>query len=135
MASATARPLVLVADDYVDGLELVTDVLTLAGLDVVGVHDGNRVQDVTVAKNPVLIVLDLHLPGARGDEITRRLKADPRTSAIPVVILTADQTEQAQRASLGAGADAFVLKPILPARLVEVVGRFVPVRQPEPKGR
>jgi CheY-like chemotaxis protein len=68
---------------------------------------------------PDLIILDLHLPDLNGDEVIHRLRDDPRTAEIPVVIYSADATERQVERLLAAGAEAYLTKP---ARVTEFLG-------------
>jgi CheY-like chemotaxis protein len=61
---------------------------------------------------PDLVLLDLHLPDIRGEEVLRRLHEEPRTAQIPVVVISADATRSAIERLLRAGAAAFLTKPI-----------------------
>jgi PAS domain S-box-containing protein len=74
---------------------------------------------------PHLILLDLHLPDISGQEVLTRLKADPATRDIPVVVLTADAVGNRSAELLASGAHAFLTKPIGVAQLLEVVDRCV----------
>ncbi|MBI4935732.1 MAG: response regulator [Actinobacteria bacterium] len=67
---------------------------------------------MVLASPPDLLVLDLHLPDIGGDEVLRRLRTDPRTSTLPVVVLTADAAPQVRQRLLTLGADAFLAKPV-----------------------
>ena len=78
---------------------------------------------------PHLILLDLHLPDIGGEEVLARLRADARTRAIPVVILTADATRESDPL-LAAGARAYLTKPISVRRLLEVVDEFLAAPEP-----
>jgi PAS domain S-box-containing protein len=80
--------------------------------------------------HPNLILLDLHLPDIWGDEVLRRLKADPRTAGIPVIMLSADATPTQIQRLLGMGADAYLTKPINVRELLTILDermRKVPV--------
>jgi PAS domain S-box-containing protein len=77
---------------------------------------------------PDLILLDLHLPDIRGDEVLRRLRADERTAAIPVVIISADATRAAAERLLAAGAAAFLTKPLAVAEFLSTLERLLAAR-------
>jgi CheY-like chemotaxis protein len=70
---------------------------------------------------PALILLDLHLPDISGEEILHRLREDPMTSSIPVVMVTADATAGQVQRLLSAGAVAYLTKPLDVAMLLEVI--------------
>ncbi len=76
---------------------------------------------------PTMILLDLHLPDVNGEEILRRLREDPLTSAIPVVIVTADATAGQVQRLLSAGAAAYLTKPLDVAKLLSVIDDVLPV--------
>ena len=61
---------------------------------------------------PAVVLLDLHLPDIDGDEVLRRLRADPSTASIPVVIVSADAHEQQINRLLNSGASTYITKPI-----------------------
>jgi CheY-like chemotaxis protein len=73
---------------------------------------------------PDLILLDLHLPDMGGPEVLQRLAGDPRTSAIPVVVLTADGTSGRAEQLTALGAHAFLTKPFHVMDFLEVVDRL-----------
>lgn len=70
---------------------------------------------------PDLILLDLHLPDINGDVVLVRLRDDPKTARIPVVMITADATANQAQRLLAAGAFAYISKPLEIARFFEVV--------------
>jgi len=82
-------PRVLVVEDNLVNLELVTAVLAQAGCHVLSLTSAEGVVHLAATERPDLILMDLQLPGMTGYEAIRRLKADPATAAIPVVALTA----------------------------------------------
>ena len=73
---------------------------------------------------PHLILLDLHLPKVDGLEVLRRIKADPRTRLIPVVILTASRAEQDVAVSYDIGVNSYIVKPVDFDKFAEVVRRL-----------
>jgi PAS domain S-box-containing protein len=76
--------------------------------------------------HPDLILLDLHLPDMHGSEVLRRLRADTRTSDIPVVVISADATRSAVDELLAAGADAYLTKPLDLDEFLRTLEQFLP---------
>ena len=122
-----SRETVLVVDDERDILELVKYNLDKEGYQVTTVASGEDALLATRSRMPDLIVLDLMLPGVDGLEVCRRLKADPRTSGIPIVMLTAKGDEADVVTGLELGAADYVTKPfsprVLTARIRAVLRR------------
>ena len=113
-----SRERVLVVDDEQDLLELVSYNLNKEGYRVVGVASGEEALAAARRDVPDLIVLDLLLPTVDGLEVCRRLKADPRTQHIPVLMLTAKSEEADVVTGLELGAEDYVTKPFSPRVLV-----------------
>jgi two-component system phosphate regulon response regulator PhoB len=105
------RGTILVVDDEEDIQELVTLSLQREGYEVVAVGTGDQALTFARSRQPSLIVLDLLLPGLTGLEICKILKADPKTHAIPIVILSAKSEESDIVTGLELGADDYVTKP------------------------
>jgi CheY-like chemotaxis protein len=116
---------ILVADDNDDVRKLVALVLSRTGR-VLEAADGEGALAVARLRRPDLAVLDVQMPGPDGIEVCRRLKADPTTAGMPIVILTAEGASDARERALAAGADAFVTKPFRPAELLALVRRLLP---------
>ncbi len=115
------RPLVLVADDDPDILELVLLGLNRAGYATVPARDGAEALEVAAARTPDVAVLDVMMPHMDGCEVTRRLRATPATSSILIVLLTALAEDSEAERGLAAGADAYMKKPFSPRVLADRV--------------
>lgn len=100
---------VLVVDDDGALRELLTDYLELQGIEVVAVDSGEAaLRELQGPKPPDLVVLDIRMPGISGDEVLRRMKADPRLARIPVAAMTGMRPGEFQ---LVAAPDEFLAKP------------------------
>jgi CheY-like chemotaxis protein len=86
--------------------------------EIVAAGRGREALVLATAKIPAAIVLDLHMPGIDGLEVCRRLKRDPLTADIPVIILTGADDHGMETEALFAGAAAVLTKPCSPPRLV-----------------
>jgi len=121
---------VLVCDDEPYIVESVSYVVRKAGFEVSSAEDGETALDLARREKPDLIFLDIMMPGIPGDEVCRRLKADPATRATHVIILTARGQEEDERRAMEMGADEFMTKPFSPRKLremlVRVLGNSVP---------
>jgi DNA-binding response OmpR family regulator len=126
----TAGVRVLVADDEDDIRALVGLAVRKAGCTVVGsVADGAAALDLARAELPDLAVLDVSMPGATGLEVCAALRADPATSRIGILLLSAGASLEDVAAGLAAGADAYLAKPFQVAGLIHQV-RALTARQP-----
>jgi DNA-binding response OmpR family regulator len=105
------RPLVVVAEDDPEVLNLIVRWLRRKGFSVEGVADGTNALELVRATHPVAVVLDWMMPGMEGHELCRLLKEDPETEHIPVVMLTAKGNERDVRAAFEHGADEYLTKP------------------------
>ena len=116
---------VLVADDEEDIRLLVALAVRKAGCTVVAaVADGTQAMTTAAAERPDLVVLDVSMPGATGLEVCAALRADPRTAACRVLLLSAGASPDDVARGLAAGADAYLPKPFTVAGLVAQVRRL-----------
>jgi PAS domain S-box-containing protein len=99
------------------GVTLISAMRPMLGLDLAREHD------------PDLVLLDLHLPDMPGEEVLRRLRNDPRTAEVPVVILSADARPSLIKRLLGAGARAFLTKPLDVAELLALLDQVADERE------
>jgi adenylate cyclase len=111
------RPLVLVAEDDEDILELVVFDLEDEGYEVVTARNGEEAVTLALERAPDLVLLDVAMPGLDGYEVTRRLRAEEATRAIPVVLLTARAQVRDVIEGFEAGANDYVTKPFRPDEL------------------
>lgn len=106
-----ARKKVLVVDDERDIGDIVAFNLRREQYDVLSAVDGESALVIAQREQPDLILLDLMLPGIGGLEVCRRLRAEPRTAQIPIIMLTAKGEETDAVVGLAQGADDYVRKP------------------------
>jgi two-component system phosphate regulon response regulator PhoB len=117
----TSRPLALIAEDDRDIRELVTAKLTAAGYRVLACSNGSAALAATQEHQPDVALLDVMMPGISGIEIVTQLRKDPRTSSIPVILLTAKSQEFDIDSGYAVGAADYVVKPFSPRDLVNRV--------------
>jgi DNA-binding response OmpR family regulator len=113
------RKRVLVVDEEADLLELISYDLKKEGFDVRAAANGEEASEAIRTESPDRVVLDLMLPGIQGMELCRILRADSRTSSLPVIMLTAKTDDLERVLGLEMGADEYVTKPISPRELKE----------------
>jgi two-component system alkaline phosphatase synthesis response regulator PhoP len=116
-----SRGKVLVVDDE----EYIQHILNFSfgaeGYDVLTASDGEEALKRARKDRPDVIVLDIMMPKMDGYEACKRLKSDPQTKNIPVILLTAKGRDVDRKLGTAAGADDYVVKPFSPGRLIERV--------------
>jgi two-component system cell cycle response regulator DivK len=119
------RARILIIEDHPTNMILATDVLTAAGYQVLQAIDAESGMAVARAEHPSLILMDVSLPGTDGLSATRALRADPATSAIPIVALTAHAMKGDREKALAAGCVGYLTKPISVRELPAQVAGFL----------
>ena len=109
---------ILIVDDDLESLKLIGLMLQGKGHQITAAQSGLQALRKAVDESPDLIILDVMMPGMDGLEVCRRLRADPRTAAIPIIMFSAKSDVEAKVAGFEAGADEYLTKPIHPAELV-----------------
>jgi len=109
---------VLVVDDEKDLVELVRYHLEKDGHKCLEARDGETALQLARERVPDLIVLDLMLPGVDGLEVCRKIRKDPKTASIAIIMLTAKSEEVDRIVGLEMGADDYMVKPFSPRELV-----------------
>jgi CheY-like chemotaxis protein len=120
-----AGEVVLVVDDNPMNLKLIRFLLRRLGYDVREASDADQALAILNDVLPAVILMDIQLPGMDGLELTRRLKGDDRTRAIPIVALTAFAMAGDDERAFAAGCDGYVTKPIDTRALPAIIERFV----------
>jgi len=121
-------PLILVVDDLPQNVRLLEAVLSPKGFRVAKASSGEEALDVLSQEHPDLVLLDILMPGMDGYEVCRRIRQDPGTAFLPVIMMTASGEEQKLRA-IESGADDFVNKPFDQAELLARVRSLVRVKR------
>jgi twitching motility two-component system response regulator PilG len=112
---------VMIVEDEESLLKLESILLSAKGYKVTGVMDGRMALEEISTEMPDLVLLDIMLPSLDGFEVCRRIKENPETSTIPVVMLTARKNSQDRAHGLEAGADAYITKPFKSAQVLETI--------------
>lgn len=115
---------ILLVEDNAFNADMLSRRLKRVGFDVVVAEDGLTAVD-RAKERPDLILMDVSLPNIDGLEATRRIKNDPETNAIPIVVLTAHAMMSDRQAALDAGCNEFETKPVEFARLIEKITRLL----------
>jgi twitching motility two-component system response regulator PilH len=116
---------VLVVEDSVSQREMITDLLRGSGLNVTVASDGVEALEKVQGQPPDLVVLDIVMPRMNGYEVCRRLKADPSTQHVPVVMCSSKGEEFDRYWGMKQGADAYIAKPFQPTELVGTVKQLL----------
>src|SRR5205823_3460528 len=117
-ASTQTRPLVLVAEDDEDILELVAATLESEGFDIARAANGRQALERISAEPPDLAVLDVRMPGIDGLKLSHRIRQSPETRDVPVILLSALVDGSDVERGFEAGATDYVKKPFSPHDLI-----------------
>jgi len=116
---------ILIVEDEESLLKLESILLTSKGYDVTGVTNGQAALD-SLAENPSdLVLLDIMLPQIDGFEVCRRIKENPQTKHIPVIMLTAKKSREDMARGEKVGADWYITKPFKSVMVIETIQRFL----------
>lgn len=105
-------PHILLVEDNEMNRDMLSRRLNRKGFDVVMAGDGDECMQTLSTQKPDLILMDINLPGRDGYQLTREIKADPTTNAIPVIALTAHAMSGDREKSIAAGCDDYDTKPV-----------------------
>ena len=116
-----ANELILIVEDNPKNLKLVRDSLQVKGYQTIDTETGEEGVHLAHERRPALILMDIQLPGINGVEALRQLRADPMTTAIPVIAVTASVMTDDRTRIMAAGFDGFHGKPISVRQLLATV--------------
>ncbi len=114
-------PKILLVDDDPKAVKLMGYILHKEGYEILPALSGKEALELLEREKADLVILDIMMPEMDGYEVCRRIRANPATARIPVIMLTAKAMPEDKIAGYEAGADHYITKPVLPAELVATV--------------
>ena len=117
--------LILVIEDQEDNRRIIRDLLTNSGYEIIEALTGQEGVSAAETHRPSLILMDIQLPDFDGYEATRRIKANPALSAIPIIAVTSYALSGDDVKAHKAGCDAYVSKPYSPRALLAKIREFI----------
>ena len=117
---------ILVIEDQEDNRQIVRDLMTASGYELIEATTGEEGLEAASRERPDLILMDIQLPGIDGYEVTRRIKADPKLSKIPIIAVTSYALSGDDKKAFAAGCDAYVTKPYSPRLLLAKIREYLP---------
>ena len=117
---------ILVVEDTEDNRQIIRDLLTSAGYEMIEALDGEQGVVMAAEQKPDLILMDMQLPVLDGYEATRRIKSDPALAHIPVIAVTSYALSGDEAKTKEAGCDGYVAKPYSPRQLLAKIREFLP---------
>ncbi len=112
---------ILVVDDDLDSVKLIGIMLQRQGYEIVAAQSGAQALVKAETENPDLVILDIMMPDMDGYEVCRRLRTNPATDSLPIIMFTAKTLVGDKVAGFQAGADDYLTKPVHPAELASRV--------------
>jgi two-component system cell cycle response regulator DivK len=117
---------ILVVEDQEDNRQILRDLLGNTGYQMFEAENGEDAVTMAAAEKPDLILMDIQLPLVDGYEATRRIKANPALSAIPIIAITSYALSGDEDKARAAGCDDYVTKPYSPRKLLAKIREYLP---------
>ena len=130
MSNERSKELILLADDSMITLTVMSERLLETGYDVVTATRGDEALTLAQERRPHLVVLDIAMPGMDGIEVSQRLREDHTFAEVPIVLLTMHSLSDYLQEGLEAGADAYIVKPVGPRKLTSLLEELLRGRGP-----
>ena len=125
MAEAAKKKRILVVDDEPQNIVVMREILK-TGYTVIAATDGAKALSLAQSATPPdLIMLDIMMPGIDGYEVLRRLRADPRTAGLPVILVTAKDKIDDKLTGYELGSSDYITKPLDPAFVMSIVHKLL----------
>jgi len=116
---------ILVVDDEPTIVRLMEFILARQGHEMIVAVNGEEALEKIQSQHPDLVLLDIMMPRIDGYEVAQRLRADPATAALPIIMLSAKAQDEDIRKGVEVGVDEYVTKPFTPDHLVQVVTKYL----------
>lgn len=116
---------ILVIEDQEDNRQIVRDLVTASGYELVEATTGEEGLESAARERPDLILMDIQLPVLDGYEATRRIKSDPALQHIPIIAVTSFALSGDEVKTREAGCDGYVAKPFSPRQLLAKIKEFI----------
>lgn len=117
---------VLYVEDNEYNLKIVRQLLGRTSYRLIEAMDGQLGVETALRELPDLILMDIQLPKLSGLDATRMLRADPKTAAIPIIVITSFALSGDDQKAKNAGASAYLAKPYSPRELLQMIRKLVP---------
>jgi two-component system cell cycle response regulator DivK len=117
---------ILVVEDQEDNMQILRDLLSSAGYEMIEAQDGEAAVRIAVSERPDLILMDIQLPLLDGYEATRRIRTDPALRATPIIVITSYALSGDEEKARAAGCDGYVSKPYSPRQLLVKIREYLP---------
>jgi len=117
---------ILVVEDTEDNRQIIRDLLTSVGYELIEAVDGEKGVAMAQAHRPDLILMDIQLPVVDGYEATRQIRAVPELARVPIIAVTSYALSGDEAKARAAGCDGYVAKPFSPRQLLAKVREFLP---------
>ena len=118
--------LILAVEDQEDNMQILRDLLTSAGYQIIEAENGKDALAAVTKRRPDLILMDIQIPIIDGYEVTRRIKANPALRSIPIIAVTSHAIGGGEEKARAAGCDDFVAKPFSPRQLLAKIKEYLP---------
>jgi two-component system cell cycle response regulator DivK len=124
-----SQPLVLYVEDNEYNRKIVRQLLSRTSYRLREAADGESALGMVREERPDLVLMDVQLPKMSGLEVTRRLRKDPATADVPIIVVTSFALSGDDRRAMEAGASAYIAKPYSPRELLALINTFLSARE------
>ena len=118
---------ILIVEDSPTILYVMGDTLTKLGHEVLQAANGAEAVTMATEHKPDVVLLDVILPKLNGYQVCRKIKAQPETKHIPIIMVTSKGKQTDRHWGLEQGADAYIVKPVDPDELQSILSQFIPL--------